>query len=190
MKFLAGAVVVALVAAAWFAWPRAEGGGGGNDVTVLDPLSESAMPGVQDAIRVQAEANLHLVISTMSMQFAQSGSVATITPQELAQFEPSMTFVNGETPSDDPNVASIGSAADAVTAAIAAPGGICAYARFDENAQVSTVTTSGGECTAASAPTHGWTVTNGGSGGGGGVPFGIDPGQLTPTEPDLGLQAN
>jgi hypothetical protein len=170
-------------------WPRVGVASGGGDVRILDAFSDTALPGVQDAIRVQAEANIQLVVSTMSMQYAQSGTVATITPRELAQFEPSMTFVNGETPSGDPRVVSVATDATAVTAAIAAEGGICAFARFDQDAQVSTVTTvSDNACTAASAPAHGWSATSGG--GGGGLGFGVDPEQLTPTQPDLGLQAN
>ncbi|HEX5096080.1 MAG TPA: hypothetical protein VFX21_08705, partial [Acidimicrobiia bacterium] len=84
-KYFVVASVVLLALAVWFMWPR--GGGGDSDssaVKVLDPIADSDLPGVQDAIRIQAESNLHVVTQAMSMQFAQSGSVATITPDALA----------------------------------------------------------------------------------------------------------
>ena len=69
---------------------RDGGTGGDSDVTVLDPLADAGgLPGVQDAIRIQAEANIQLVVSTMSMQFAQMGTVSSMTPRELGKLEPS-----------------------------------------------------------------------------------------------------
>jgi hypothetical protein len=89
----------------------------------------------------------------MQAQYAQTGSIAAITPMALSQLEPSLRYVDGASASTDPQIVSVATANADVTVAIAAPGGVCAFARLDANGQPSSVTTkSPNACTAASAP--------------------------------------
>ncbi|MGQ0824020.1 MAG: hypothetical protein ACT4OX_03130 [Actinomycetota bacterium] len=189
---VASGVIVMFVALAWAVWPRGNGTGGGDTggMEILPrPEPGELSISLDDAFRVQAEANLRMATVALQMVVAETGDLALLTPETLAQYDPSMRFVAGNTASTGSNVASLTTTADRAVVAVAGDAGICAFARIDLMGTLETVTVrTSGECRADRAPTVGWEGLN--ALGGGGVPlapeFGLDiPDDVVPPEEEF-----
>lgn len=165
-----GGLVLVAAAAAWMLWPSSGGngavrGGGSDDMVILpSPEDAAGTPGVEGALRVEAEAAVQQAIVFVSQALAEYADPSLITPELLAQYDPSLQFVVGADESTAAGVVSLRVAPDAITVAVAGRGDICAFGRVDANMVTDRVTVRMSSCRADGAPATGWYGDTGGGG--------------------------
>jgi hypothetical protein len=138
-------VIVLVVAAAvvGFLWLMNSGGKEAATAasTALDQVDASA-----DA---DAQSTLRNALAAAKVGFTDSGSYADVTPDVLAQIEPSYTYTT--TASNDPHTISVASTEGAIGLAVRSDSGTCFWVRDDVTSGAGTSFATGGACTGAAA---------------------------------------
>lgn len=158
------AVVIVLVIA-YSARGLVTGGSHAAKTPVILPPhgATTGIPSLSDAVRVQAESSRQVAFSAISEVYAESGPP---TVELLQGRQPSLTFVGANDQSTGPHVVSFATTNDTATIAIGATNhDVCAFGRLPYGGVGQYVTESNvSSCTAADAPTTGWSDLAGGSG--------------------------
>jgi hypothetical protein len=99
--------------------------------TPREPLSASvgAAPAGDTAADRQVEANLRQARSAAAAAFVESSSWTGAGADQLQVLDPSVTFVDGASPSTGPTVISVEATASAWSAAALSPNGTCFFIR-------------------------------------------------------------
>lgn len=172
------AAVIVLGALAFALWPSGDDATTASGALEILPPADAGTIGVDSALRVEAEAAARQVMVVVSQVYAETGALATVTPQVVAPYEPATQFVEGGVVSRSTSVASMQAGADRVVVAIAGNGDICAFAQVDAQMAISYVTAKTPTCRAIDAPASGWSGQAGGAGvggvGGPGAPLVLD----------------
>jgi hypothetical protein len=160
---LLGAIVISVLAFATggYALTRSRSGSGsGSSAVVLPATAESSggLPGLSEALRVQAEASRQRATVVINQALAESsgGAVDTTTLQRL---DPSLDWVTANESSSGPTVVSFSQSGDSFVVAVSNKGhDICAFGRAAPPAVGEYVTLGKvSSCRAADAPADGWT---------------------------------
>jgi hypothetical protein len=126
---VAGTIGVALVLALFVGGSLIAGGGPAPAVR-LSP-SVSTPPTGDSAADLQAEASLRQARSAAAAAFVESSSWSGAGPGQLQVLDPSVTFVDGESPSTGPSVISVEATASGWSAAALSSDGTCFYIRVE-----------------------------------------------------------
>jgi hypothetical protein len=157
-------VVVAIVvlAGAGYAAIKSMSSSGSADSSApvaLPPVAESeGLPGLADALRVQAEASRQRAFVVIAQAMSESTGGA-VTPATLQQYDPSLEWVVANASSTGPKVVSFSQSGDIAIVAVANnTGDVCAYGRLPLAGVGEYVTLANVKsCRAADAPASGWT---------------------------------
>jgi hypothetical protein len=135
------------------------GSGSSAARVALPPVAGSeGLPGLADALRVQAEASRQRAFVIATQATAESGG-GPLDITMLQRFDPSMSWVPANESSTGPVVVSFAQSGDTIVVAVANnTRDVCAYGRLPLSGIGEYVTFgSASSCRAADAPASGWT---------------------------------
>lgn len=183
--------VVALGIGGWMFWPSGSDTAGDTaadaDMEILPSIADGQTDPPGAAYQVEAEAQARQASMMVVQAYAEMGDPSAVTLAFMAQYDPSLQYVDGAQPSTDSQVVSMRSTATDATLAVAGQGDVCAFARVDAQMNIGFVSAKTSSCSADNAPGEGWSGTGAVTGGGGLGGTGLDPGLIEEpiTDPNL-----